>query len=141
MTEFVLDASVALAWIVDHPVPAYALRVAEIMEAGNKAKVPGLWVLEMANGLLMAARRKRLTFADAEHGLRQLEVVVAGGGIEVDAVAVPTIREAFTGGEAYGLTAYDAVYLELARREGLALATLDQRLRAAAVKAGLPAIA
>jgi len=37
------------------------------------------------------------------------------------------------------LTVYDACYLELARREGLPLATLDKSLRAAATKAGIRA--
>jgi len=38
---------------------------------------------------------------------------------------------------AFRLSAYDAVYLETAQREQLALATLDQSLRAAAIRAGV----
>jgi predicted nucleic acid-binding protein len=41
---------------------------------------------------------------------------------------------------AYSLTAYDAAYLELALRKGLAIATFDQRLKQAAQKAGLSTI-
>jgi predicted nucleic acid-binding protein len=37
----------------------------------------------------------------------------------------------------YELTAYDAAYLELAQRKGLGLATLDQRLHSAALRAGV----
>ena len=37
----------------------------------------------------------------------------------------------------HGLSAYDAVYLELAIRAGAPLATLDNILRAAARKAGV----
>ena len=37
----------------------------------------------------------------------------------------------------YGLTAYDAAYLDLAMREDLPLATFDSRLRRAARKAGV----
>jgi len=139
MTTFVLDASVALAWIVDNPVPAYAIKISEVIASGRRALVPTLWALEMANGLLMAERRGKLTAAEVEHGLRQLEVVVAGG-IEIDAAAAPTVREAFSSAYAQKLTAYDAVYLELARREGLPLATLDKSLRTAAAKVGIRAM-
>jgi predicted nucleic acid-binding protein len=139
MRAFVLDASVALAWIVDNPVPSYAIKISDAMASGQKAVVPGLWALEMANGLLMAERRGKLVAAEVERGLRQLEVVVAGG-IEIDTAAVSTIREAFVPAYAHQLTAYDAVYLELARREGLPLATLDRSLSAAAAKAGIRAM-
>ena len=37
----------------------------------------------------------------------------------------------------YGLTPYDAAYLELAKREGLPLATLDRALEKAAVAEGV----
>ncbi len=39
--------------------------------------------------------------------------------------------------EAHGLTAYDAIYLELAMRAGLPLATSDQPLIAAAEATGV----
>jgi predicted nucleic acid-binding protein len=38
----------------------------------------------------------------------------------------------------HNLTAYDASYLELAMREGIPLATLDDKLQAAAVTSGVP---
>ena len=40
----------------------------------------------------------------------------------------------------YGLTVYDAAYLELAIREGLPLATLDHDLRKAARASGVPLV-
>jgi len=112
------------------------MQVRDAIVSGKRALVPSLWALEMANGLLMTERRGKLTAAEVDHGLRQLEAVLVAG-IEIDTVAVPTIREAFANARAYQLTAYDAVYLELARREGLPLATLDKSLRAAATKAGI----
>lgn len=139
MRTFVLDASVALAWFIDEPAPPYAIQISEAMASGKGALVPSLWILEMANGLLMAERRGKLTAAEVDNGLRRLEAVVAAG-IEVDALAVPTIREAFAPAQDHQLTAYDAVYLELARRERLPLATLDKRLRTAAAKAGIRAM-
>ena len=73
MKAFVLDASVALAWLIDDPVPSYATKIQERIADGEAALVPALWVLEMANGLLMAERRGKLAPSDADHGLRQLE--------------------------------------------------------------------
>jgi predicted nucleic acid-binding protein len=37
----------------------------------------------------------------------------------------------------YGLTAYDAAYLDLASRENLTLATLDKAMRKAADQSGI----
>jgi predicted nucleic acid-binding protein len=135
---FVLDASVGLAWFIDDPAPSYAIQIRNLMASGKGALVPSLWVLEMANGLLMAGRRGKLTAAEMDHGLGRLEALITAG-IDVDAV-VPTIREAFAPAHAHQLTTYDAVYLELARREGLPLATLDKSLRTAAAKIGIRAM-
>lgn len=140
MRTFVLDASVALAWFIDDSVPSYAIQIRDAMASGKGALVPSLWSLEMANGLLMAERRGKLTAAEVDYGLGRLEVLIAAG-IEVDALAIPTVREAFAPARAHHLTAYDAVYLELARREGLPLATLDKSLRTAATKMGVQAMA
>ena len=54
MIRFVLDASVALAWFVDHPVAAYAVRVRKSLARDARALVPGLWHLEMANRFAVA---------------------------------------------------------------------------------------
>ena len=43
-------------------------------------------------------------------------------------------------GREYGLSAYDTSYLELAMRQGLALATQDADLREAATRAGVPLV-
>ena len=69
MTRFVLDASVALAWFVDHPVAAYAVRVRKSLARDAQAVVPGLWHLEMANGLAVAERRGILTSANSTAGI------------------------------------------------------------------------
>jgi predicted nucleic acid-binding protein len=58
---------------------------------------------------------------------------------EIDANS-PTVREAFRVSTETGLSAYDAVYFDLARRDSLPLATLDKNLRQAAVKAGIAAL-
>jgi len=75
VNSFVLDASVALAWFVDDPVPIYALQIMQFMEGGKKAMVPALWTLEMAKGFCIAERRGKLTVEQTDHGLRQLEII------------------------------------------------------------------
>jgi predicted nucleic acid-binding protein len=138
VNRFVLDASVALAWVLDDPMPAYAAQVQDAMLSGNRALVPALWHLEIANGLAMAERRKDLTGADVEEALTEIQAAT-GQIVDTDVSVIPA-REALASARSFQLTAYDAVYLELARREGLPLATLDQRLRAAAMKAGIQAL-
>ena len=69
MSGFVLDASVALRWFLDNPLPSYAKRVMQLVIKGQRAVVPALWHLEMSNGLAVAERRSILTSADVEHAL------------------------------------------------------------------------
>ena len=133
--RFVLDASVALAWFVDHPVAPYAIRIRQLLAAGSRAVVPALWHLEMANGFAGAERRGILTTADADLCLVQVEQLL-GRAIECETDLVP-VRGACATARTYALSAYDAVYLDTARRGGLPLATLDQPLRAAAARAGV----
>lgn len=129
---FVLDASVALRWFLDKPIPAYACRVRQLLLAGDQAIVPALWHLEMANSLAIAERRKILRAADVDQALVEIENLVS---LFIRAEASSsTIRQAFTTARLFGLSAYDATYLHLARRESLPLATLDDQLRAAARK-------
>lgn len=135
MTRFVLDASVALGWILDSPVPPYAARVKQHLMDGARAAVPGLWHLEVANGLVMAERRHILKANEVDAAILVLEQVAAQA-LETEGDMVP-LRGAFTTARIYALSAYDGVYLELARRLQLPLATLDHALRAAAGKAAI----
>ena len=135
MKTFVLDASVALGWTLDNPVPASAARARQALLSGARALVPALWHLEIANGLVVAERRGILTAPDAMLALLQLEQLCAQA-LEVEADIVP-IRQAFITARTYQLSAYDSVYLDLALRVRLPLATLDVPLRKAAAKAGV----
>lgn len=100
----------------------------------GEALVPSLWHVEMANAFLMAERRKRI------HGARliQLKEIARKLPLTVDA---DIMKRAFDTiimfAREYGLTAYDASYLELAIRRGLPLATLDKELIKAAKEAGV----
>jgi predicted nucleic acid-binding protein len=135
MKTFVLDASVALGWTLDRPVPAAASRAKQALLSGTRAVAPALWHLEIANGLAVAERRGILTSQDAMLALLQLEQLCAQA-LEIEAEIV-SMRQAFTTARTYNLSAYDSVYLDLALRARLPLATLDVALRKAASKAGV----
>jgi len=133
--RFVLDASVALAWFVDRPTAPYADHIRELLLRGDRAIVPALWQLEVANGFIVAERRGVLTPADTVEALQNLDIVMAKA-VENSQDPV-SMRRALQAGRKFGLTAYDAVYLETALGQDLPLATLDRQLVAASSKAGV----
>jgi predicted nucleic acid-binding protein len=133
--RFVLDASVALAWFLDRPTSQYADHVRQLLLRGDRAVVPILWQLEIANGFITAERRRVLTPSDTVEALQNLDAVVAEA-IENSQDTVSMRRALHTARE-FQLTAYDAVYLETALRQELPLATLDRQLLVAASKAGV----
>lgn len=91
--------------------------------------------MEVANALLAAERRER---THAAHSARFVELLrTLPIQVEVRA-ADSTVTALLDVARAYGLSASDAAYLELAMREGFPLASSDQRLRAAAARAGVP---
>jgi predicted nucleic acid-binding protein len=131
---FVVGASVAACWLLPdelHPVADEALR----RIARDPAFAPGLWWFELRNMLIVNERRGRLDSAKTTHALRLLKELPVTIDAEVEEDAL--MRLART----HRLTAYDAAYLELARRKGLALATLDAALSIAARAEGVPLIA
>jgi predicted nucleic acid-binding protein len=131
--NFVLDASVTLAWCFEDEGGEYAVRVLEALRS-SEAVVASLWPLEVANGMAVAERRGRL---DAAGSARFTELVLALP-IAVDPVSRSRgLRGAYGLARARGLSAYDAAYLELALRHGVPLATLDARLREAAAAEGV----
>lgn len=135
MSRFVLDASVAVAWVAGTPVDPYAAAVQTHVANGWRAIVPSLWQVEVANALLMVERRGSLTAADVDRGLLDLETFLVSRA-EVDQIPI-AMRQAADLARRFQLTVYDAVYLELAKRESVPLATLDKSLGAAAAKAGV----
>jgi predicted nucleic acid-binding protein len=135
LKRFVLDASVALAWFLDDPVPTYAIQVRQSLVASARAVVPALWHLEMANGLVVAERRRILKANDVALSVAHLEQFITHA-VETLNDFVP-MRRALNTAQGFQLSAYDGVYLETARTEGIPLATLDKSLRSAAARAGV----
>jgi predicted nucleic acid-binding protein len=126
--SLVLDASMTLGWYFeDEHTKAGDAVLDKVTQDG--AMVSALWRYEVANGLQTAVRRKRIdaAYRDASLAeLRLLPIMVDRTGEDV----VWTATLGFAG--RFGLTIYDAAYLELAHRQGLPLATADRALRAAA---------
>ena len=137
MSDFVLDASVALAWAVDHPEPAGARQIRQSFLSGQLAIVPSLWVLEIANGLIQAERRGKLDLPEVERA-RNLYESMMSNYIEVQTDSPQAgFREIQEIARKHQLTAYDASYLFLALQHRLPLATLDSSLIAAAKHSGV----
>lgn len=133
MAALVVDASVALAWALPDEISAYADAVLAMVETEG-LYVPELWPREVANGLAIAHIRQRITVADEQSFIAAISTLT----IRVEQPgAIDVIREGTAAARNLGLTAYDAAYVELAMREGLQLATLDSRMRDAAINAGV----
>ncbi len=130
----VLDASVALTWAFEDEGNDFTDLVLESLVA-VKALVPIIWPLEIGNALLVAERRGRFDQAATMQFLTllwQLPIVVEPERPE------QKLGETLALAREHGLSSYDAAYLHLAMRRGLPLATTDQLLQQAAVRAGVP---
>jgi predicted nucleic acid-binding protein len=133
LKRFVLDASVALAWFIDRPIAPYAMRIQELLLAGDRAIVPPLWRVEVANGFVVTERRGVLTPSDTAEALQTFHIVFAQAVEESQ--QVPPLPRVIATAREFRLTAYDAEYLDTARILQLPLATLDRRLKEAASQA------
>jgi predicted nucleic acid-binding protein len=138
VNRFVLDASIALAWFIDPSVSPLAARIQRFLLQGDRAVVPYLWRPEVANGFVVAQRRGILTSVRSAQAFAELDLLLAQS-IE-NVTQDLSIQRVVTTAQNFGLTAYDATYLETAREQQLPLATLDRRLAAAAGQAGVPLI-
>ena len=137
MSNFVLDASIALGWAVDNPEPDGARKVRELFRSGQTAVVPSLWVLEVANGLIMAERRGKIDAVKIEQARKLYEAMMAKY-IEVQPdLYRGAFREIQDIAKRVQLTAYDAYYVFMAAQLSLPLATLDRSLIASARRLGI----
>ena len=128
--SLVLDASVTLAWCFADETSASADRILDRL-VHQRALVPPIWPYEVANALVVAERRKRLTARDTAAALDMLGRLP----IDVDHSRTESVfGDLPTMARKYRLSAYDVSYLTLARREKLPLATLDAKLQHVAAK-------
>jgi predicted nucleic acid-binding protein len=133
MPGVVVDASVSAAWFLPDEATPLTEAVLQATTSGD-VWVPALWLLEMGNLLLTAQRRKRISDA------KRQELIAAAAllRLRVDREPVSMV-ELDALAARHALTAYDAVYLELALRRNLPLATQDAALLKAMAAAGVVA--
>jgi len=132
----VVDASCIGAMLFEEDVPPALAALLSSLHALDVI-VPALWYWEVANSVVGATRRHRLTEAEVLDQLREMRRF----RVSIDEESLSrawesTLMLAFR----HGLTAYDAAYLELALRRGLPLATLDGPLAEAARAEGVEVI-
>lgn len=134
--SFVLDNSVSMRWFFGDGQPqelTFAIKVLDVLR-DRSALVPITWGLEVCNVITKAEAKRLVTEARSRTFLRMLEAL----DIEVDEQTFSrALSDTLHLARHYHLSAYDASYLELALREEIPLATLDQDLRKAAKKAGV----
>ncbi len=134
--SFVLDASVALLWLVPESNPAgveYASATLKALKE-SQAIVPSLLALEAANVVAKVESRGLVAEADSQRFIALLGRL----NIVTDPLtAAHALGDTLNLARRYKLSAYDAAYLELALRAGLPLATLDANLVKAATRAGV----
>jgi len=135
VNRLVLDASIALSWFLPGELTDKTQEVRKLLEGGIRASVPSIWALEVANALLIAERRKRISQADSAAAWAALQTLP----LETDE---ESSRRAASNALALArqqlLSVYDATYLELAMRRGAPLASLDTVLRDAALVLKVP---
>lgn len=133
--RFVLDNSVTMRWLFGDGSSSDQTYSRQVLASISNANVivPEVWSLEVANVIVRAEKKFGLTEARSSafmHALQQMH-------IEIDRESsVHAMGDTLQLARRYNLSAYDATYLELALREGLPLATLDEGLIKAIKKAG-----
>ena len=128
MSVFVLDCSIAVAWLFDDETSPETDALLDRLKADG-ALVPGLWRLELGNALAQAERRNRIAAAQIAAYLDLLDRLPIVTDAETESRA---LREILTLARTESLTTYNAAYLELAMRRNVELATRDRALIRAA---------
>src|SRR5207253_826851 len=118
LSSSVLDNSVSAAWCFEDQSTPYTDAILQSVIDGASVFVPAVWKLEVINALVVAERRKKIAPEKSARFLQDLQQF----NIAVD---VDGIDHAFTTvldqARLFQRSAYDASYLELARRRGLLL--------------------
>lgn len=129
----VIDASAAASWLFSDEDDDFT-KASSQRALREGCIVPPIFPAELANALLFASRKGRISSADVATALEriaQLPIRIETRGFDMG--------EELQLANRYRLTAYDVSYLALARRHRLALVTRDAKLQEAASKEKLPA--
>ncbi|HEY5411414.1 MAG TPA: type II toxin-antitoxin system VapC family toxin [Caulobacteraceae bacterium] len=120
----VIDASVALKWVLDEPGKETADALLE-----EELIAPSLWLLEAANALWRRTQRGEISGEEAKERLMELySAPVTTTTIEDDLLAAADLANVL------GHPVYDCLYLAMAIRENTYVVTADSRFHAAVDK-------
>jgi predicted nucleic acid-binding protein len=123
---------VALAWCFPDDAGEYADGVLVALE-GRAILVPALWSVEITNAVF---NKRRISGCLTR--LRRSAIRAAGRTDGYHGFAIRHRKcEQYSSAREYGLSAYDAAYLDVAVRHAVPLATLDSTLQEAGRKAGI----
>lgn len=126
----VIDASVALSWALPDESSEGAMKAYAAVEEDG-AIAPVLFKIEFANALTIAVRRGRITLEQRQTAIRATSEI----GIAFDMDSLESCwSSALDLADRHRLTIYDALYLDVAIRRNLRLATLDKGLADAAAR-------
>lgn len=126
-----------MSWCFADEATPYSRAVLAALE-NTYAIVPALWPFEIGNALVSAERRNRIS----QQGVAEFLHILAQLPIQIERRETLWLWHATLElARSLRLTAYDAAYLDLARRERLSLATLDEDLVSAAHTIGIPVFA
>jgi predicted nucleic acid-binding protein len=124
----VVDASAILAWLFPDEV---SVDVERVVLQNEDAWAPFLIWAEVRNGLIVAERRGRIGVGTSEGYAEQFDEI----GLALD--TTPNSNMVLALCRNHRLTAYDALYLELALRKKASLVTGDAKLAEAARQSGV----
>lgn len=126
----IVDASVAVAWFVRNQASGYTDRIRRLART-QRLHVPPVWPMEFANALWQLERRKLLSGRQVDTIIdlaEPLDIVVHEKS--------PSRRRLLELARQYGLSAYDASYLDLALQLLYPVACRDGPLKDALRAAG-----
>lgn len=124
----VIDASIVIAAFSRDELEARAIDVLMPLLGGG-GHAPSLWAIEIAHVLLMKTKRSLLNSYQSDEVWRSIR----GIPVELHPLSIEEVEASVRPlAQRHGLSSYDACYLDLARRLGAPLATLDRKLRLAA---------
>ncbi len=135
MAAFVLDVSACMPWCCEDEATVASEELLVRAARRDALHVPSVWPWELMNAVAVSIRRQRITAERARQFLEQL------AAFDFQIAPAPVLAEfgqLLLLASQHRLTAYDAAYLDLARRLSLPLATLDDALRKAARAEGIP---
>ena len=128
----VVDSSAIASIVLAEIPPSDAKWSALIIAAG--ALAPAHFPAEIANTLVVSVRRKRISELHRSRALLEVAKLAVEVETALDWAGMERVSDL---AERNKLSVYDAIYLDLALRTGLPLATYDAQLRAAAQASGV----